>query len=271
MAVSSKLTFVFTFFYVAVIIYLLLFLTIPEFQVAILQSREQIAYLTQGENYFITLLISILICFIGNASIGFPIPYPFVLFSFSQSIFTKYILLGIPTEMILVNGSFWLELSGIIITGGLGSILGELVSVIVGFGAKKVAEKTDSQAFQNVKGFGRIVLDHPKSTYLLIFLAAALPIPDDPIWIALGMSDKKVNYLKCVLWGWLGKNFTTLFYVTLPIFIILGYRASGIEINDITSVITESIMLLVTLTIMFFILSFNWDKFIDQRQSKKQN
>jgi hypothetical protein len=271
MAVSSKLTFVFTFFYIAVIIYLLLFLTIPEFQNAIIQSREQIADLTQGTNYFITVLISIFICFIGNASIGFPIPYPFVLFSFSQSLFTKYILLGLPVEMILINGYFWLELSGIIISGGLGSILGELVSVIVGVGAKKVAEKTDSKAFQNVKGFGRIVLDHPKGMYFFIFLAAALPIPDDPIWIALGMSDKRINYLKCVIWGWLGKNITTLFYVTLPIFIILGYRASGIEVNDITSVITESIMLLVTLTMMFFILSFNWDKFVDQRQSKKHN
>jgi hypothetical protein len=271
MAVSRKLTIVFALFYVAVIIYLFLFLTVPEVQDAIIKSREQIATLTQGANYFITILISIFICFIGNASIGFPIPYPFVLFSFSQSIFTKYALLGLPFEMIMINGYFWLELTGIIIAGGLGSILGELVSVIVGFGAKKVAQKTDSQAFQNVKGFGRIVLDHPKSTYLFIFLAAALPIPDDPIWIALGMSDKKVNYLKCVIWGWLGKNITTLFYVTLPILIILGYRSSGIEINDINSVITESIMLLVTLTVMFFILNFNWDKFIEQRQLKKHN
>ena len=271
MAVSRKITIVFTFFYVAVIIYLFLFLTVPEVQDAIIKSREQIASLTQGANYFITILISIFICFIGNASIGFPIPYPFVLFSFSQSIFTKYVLLGLPVEIIMINGYFWLELTGIIVAGGLGSILGELVSAIVGFGAKKVAEKSESQALENVKGFGRIVLDHPKGMYLFIFLAAALPIPDDPLWIALGMSDKKVNYLKCVIWGWLGKNITTLFYVILPILIILGYRASGIEINDVTSVITESIMLLVTLSIMFFILSFNWDKFIDQRQSKKHN
>ena len=62
MAISKKLTIVFTFFYVAVIIYLLLFLTIPEFQDAIIQSREQIANLTQGPNYFITLLISLFIC-----------------------------------------------------------------------------------------------------------------------------------------------------------------------------------------------------------------
>ena len=271
MAVSRKITIVFILFYVAVIIYLFLFLTVPEIQEAIIKAREQIASLTQGANYFITLLLSIFICFIGNASIGFPIPYPFILFSFSQSIFTKYILLGLPVELIMINGYFWLELTGIIIAGGLGSILGELVSVIVGFGAKKVAEKTDSQALENVKGFGRIVLDHPKSMYFIIFLAAALPIPDDPIWIALGMSDKRVNYFKCVIWGWLGKNITTLFYVTLPILIILGYRASGIEINDVTSVITESIMLLVTLTVMFFILSFNWDKFIDQRKLKKHS
>ena len=107
--------------------------------------------------------------------------------------------------------------------------------------------------------------------YLYIFIAAALPIPDDPLWIALGMSKRKVNYLKCLIWGWLGKNVTTIFYVALPIFIILGFTATGIEVNDVASVLTESIMLLVTLSMMLFILSFNWDKFIEQRQSKKQS
>jgi hypothetical protein len=37
--------------------------------------------------------------------------------------------------------------------------------------------------------------------------------------------------------------------------------AYGIEFNDISSVITEAIMLLITIT--FFIMSFNWNKYIE--------
>ena len=183
MAVPKRLVIVFTFFYVAIIVYLMLFLGIPEFQAAILNSRQNMAILTAGSNYFLALLISFLICFIGNASIGFPVPYPFVLFSLSQSVFYKYSI-DFTINQILGNGMFWLEISGIAIVGGLGSAMGELLSFLVGLGAKKLAQKDSKQVLKNVKGFGKLVLDHPKSMYLYIFIAAALPIPDDPLWIA---------------------------------------------------------------------------------------
>jgi len=262
MAIPKKLVIVFTFFYLAIIIYLLLFLAIPDFQDAIINSRQNMAILTEGSNYFLALLVSLFICFLGNASIGFPVPYPFILFSLSQSIYYKYSI-GYVIDEILGNGFFWLEISGIAIAGGLGSALGELLSFLVGLGAKKVVKNDSTQTLKNVKGFGRLVLEHPKSMYLYIFVAAALPIPDDPLWIALGMSDKKIHFAKSLIWGWLGKNITTFFYVILPLF-IFSYNADGIS-----SVITEAVMLLVTLSVMFFILSFNWDKFLDKRQEKK--
>jgi len=269
MTVSRKLMIVFLFFYVAVFIYLFLFLTVPEIQYAIIQLRKDIASVTEGNNYILAIFISFFICFIGNASIGFPIPYPFVLFSFSNSIYFKYISLGLIIGEILLLPSFWFELIGLIIAGGLGSILGELLSYLVGVGAKKIAEKRESPTFENVQGFGKIVLEHPKSMHFYIFLAAALPIPDDPLWIALGMSKRKIKLLRCVFWGWMGKNITTFFYVFLPISIVLGLNATGIEIGDISSVITESLMLLITISIMFFILSFNWDKYLEKRHEKK--
>jgi hypothetical protein len=102
--------------------------------------------------------------------------------------------------------------------------------------------------------------------HLIIFLAAALPIPDDPLWIALGMSLKKINFPICILWAWLGKNITTIFYVIFPILISLGFGATGIEMDDISSVITESLMLMLTLAIMQFILSFNWEKLLTRNK-----
>jgi membrane protein YqaA with SNARE-associated domain len=271
MPVPKKLTVVFTFFYLIIIIYLFLFITVPPFKGLIIESRKNIAQITQGSNYAIAIILSIFICFIGNASIGFPIPYPFILFSFSQSIYLKYSNLDLNLVEILTKVPFWLEILGLAIAGGFGSILGELVSYIVGVGAKKIAEKKSSNLLQNVQGFGRLVLEHPKSMYFVIFLAAALPIPDDPLWIALGMSNRKFSLFKSVLSGWMGKNITTFFYVCLPFAIILGFNASGIEIDDTSSVITEALTLLISLSVMLFILSFNWDKYLDKKYRTVQS
>ncbi|NVM17344.1 MAG: hypothetical protein HWN80_06475 [Candidatus Lokiarchaeota archaeon] len=270
MAISNKLTVVFTFFYLGVMIYLILFLTVPPIQNAIIQSRQNITGLTEGSNYFIALLIAFFICLLGNASVGFPIPYPFVIFSFSNSIFIRYSSLGLNLGEILLNGPFWLEILIIAIIGGLGSALGELVGYLIGIGAKKVASKSQSRTLNNVQGFGKLALEYPKSMHLFIFVAAALPIPDDPLWIALGMSDKKINFPICILWAWLGKNVTTIFYVIFPILISLGFGATGIEVDDISSVITEALMLMLTLAIMQFILSFNWEKYLNNRREKKK-
>jgi hypothetical protein len=261
------------FFYIAVIIYLFLFLLFPEINKAIMQSRRDIANLTEGTNYIWVLIITLIICFIGSASIGFPIPFPFVLFSFSNSIYLRYRNQGLIFNEIMLTFPFWMEIMGIAIAGGLGSVLGELTSLLLGKGAKILVEKTEkeSKTLENVKGFGKLILEKPKGMYLYVFIAAALPIPDDPLWIALGMSEKKYKLTKLIIVGWAGKTITTTFYVMLPIMIILGFTASGIEVNDTSTVITEAIMLLVTLTIMLFILGFNWNKFLEDKRAKIRN
>ncbi|MHA2180939.1 MAG: hypothetical protein ACXAAH_05910, partial [Promethearchaeota archaeon] len=79
MAIPKKLSVLFASFYLIIIIYILLFLFVSSFQSAIIQSRENLTAITEGSNYFWALLISLGICFLGSASIGFPIPFPFVL------------------------------------------------------------------------------------------------------------------------------------------------------------------------------------------------
>ena len=273
MAIDKKLTIVFMFFYLAVIGYLLLFLLFPNIKEAIMQSRQDIANLTEGSNYYWALLIALIVCFIGSASIGFPVPFPFVLFSLSNSIYLKYINQGLILSEVLVSGPFWLEIMGIAIAGGLGAALGEITSFLLGRGAKIIVKKSDKESYilHNIEGFGKLIIEHPNRMYLYVFIAAALPIPDDPLWIALGMSEKKFSIPKLIIAGWAGKTITTTIYVLLPILIILGLAASGIEVNDESTVITEAVMLLVTLTIMFFILAFDWNKFLeDKRKQLKQ-
>ncbi|MHA1149615.1 MAG: hypothetical protein ACTSR8_15375 [Promethearchaeota archaeon] len=270
MAIPRHLTVVFTGFYVAVIIYMFLFLSIPEVQISIMAFRQGLASSTEESQYYWTILIVIGICFLGNASIGFPIPYPFILFSFSNSIFLRYSSQGLEFSAVLMSGGFWLEIVGLALAGGFGSALGEFTSYLLGKGAKIITEKTDSESklLINVGGFGRLVLEHPNRLYLYIFGAAATPIPDDPLWIAMGMSDHKINLAFCLIFGWIGKNIITIFYVILPILIRFGFTYANIELNDVNSVISEGIILLATLSIMFFILAFDWNKYIQNKQNE---
>ncbi len=267
MVVSKKLTIVFIIFYLSVIVYIFLFLYLPDFQNFIVNSRQNLTIITQGANYFWALLISLGICFLGSASIGFPVPFPFVLFSLSDSIYRNFSSLGLDITQILLSGPFWFQIIGLAVFGGLGSALGEFTGYSVGYGAKKLVKERDSDLLVNVNGFGKLILENEKRTPFYIFLFALTPLPDDILFLPLGMI--KYPFWKCIIPGWLGKNVTTLFYCCWPIFVALGLVTQGIQSNDISSVITEAILLLVTITVMFFIMSFNWTKYLEKRSQKK--
>jgi hypothetical protein len=102
-----------------------------------------------------------------------------------------------------------------------------------------------------------------------VFLFALTPLPDDILFLPLGMM--KYSFWKCIIPGWLGKNFTTLFYCMWPILIALGFTASGINSDAFSSIITEAIMLLVTITVMFFIMGYDWNDYLENRKNKKNS
>ncbi|MFW9900585.1 MAG: VTT domain-containing protein [Candidatus Thorarchaeota archaeon] len=267
MAISKNLTIVFIIFYFSVIIYIFLFLYIPDFQDFIISARQNLTMITQGVNYFWALLISLGICFLGSASIGFPVPFPFVLFSLSDSIYRNFSKIGLELSQILKSSPFWFQIIGLAVFGGLGSALGELTGYGVGYGAKKLVDHRDSDLLDNVNGFGKMILKNERRAPFYIFLFALTPLPDDILFLPLGMI--KYPFWKCIIPGWLGKNFTTLFYCCWPILVVIGLFSQGIQPNDNSSVITEAILLLVTITVMFFIMSFDWTKFLEKRTQKK--
>ena len=267
MAVPKKLTIIFTGIYLIIIIYIVLFLFVPSIQSAIILSRENLTGITEGSNYYWALLISLGICFLGTASIGFPIPFPFVLFSLSNSIFDRYSDVGLNLNQILLSGTFWGEILGIALIGGLGCALGELTGYAVGYGTKKIAKERNSDLLNNIDGFGKLILQNKKRTPLYIFLFALTPLPDDILFLPLGII--KYPLWKSIIPGWLGKNFTTLFYCCWPIFVALGFTSQGIQSNSKSSIITEAILLLVTITVMYFIMAFDWAKFLEKRKQKK--
>ena len=86
MAVPKKLTYAFIIFYIIVIMYILLLFFVPPFREFVINLRKNLGGLTAGTNYIWALVISFWICFLGSASIAFPVPFPFVLFGLSLSI-----------------------------------------------------------------------------------------------------------------------------------------------------------------------------------------
>ncbi|MFX1238531.1 MAG: VTT domain-containing protein [Promethearchaeota archaeon] len=265
MAVSKRLTITFFFFYVVIIVYLVFFLFYLPFQEALIAFRSDLAGLTAGSNYYWALLISFGICFVGSASIAFPVPFPFVLFTLSASLMGNYATLDLATS----SPTFWLAIFGLAIIGGLGCALGELIGYAVGYGTKKIIRDKSSNVVQNIDGFGKLVLNNQKRTPLYVFLFALTPLPDDIIFLPLGMI--KYPAWKCIIPGWLGKSFTTIAYCLWPILFRMGILATGITDDSISSVVTESIMIIVTLTVMFFIMSFNWNKYLDNRKNNETN
>jgi len=246
-----------------------LFLFIPSIQGAIIEFRENFAAITEGANYFWALLISFFICALGSASIGFPIPFPFVIFSLSNSVLINYSNAGFEINQILQLGSFWLEIGGIVLVGGLGSALGEFTGYIVGYGTKRVVDERNSEILKNIDGFAKIILQNKnkRRVPIYIFLFALTPLPDDILFLPLGML--KYPFWKSIVPAWLGKSFTILFYCLWPIFVLIGLTPQGITTDSISSIITEAILLLVTITVMFFIMSFDWEKYLTRRKQKK--
>ncbi len=268
MAIQKKLILAFLIFYSVTILYLLLFLYVPEVNQFIISSRKSLTIITVGAGFLIAIFISFIICFLGSASIGFPVPFPVVLFSLSNSIILKYLNRGFLFDQILGFPSFWGEIVVLSITGGLGSALGELTGYMVGYGTKRIAEGTDSTLLDNMDGFGRLILKNKRRIPVYVFIFGVSPLPDDLLFIPLGLI--KYPLWKCILPGWLGKSITILFYCCWPILIALGFQLGGIMTTDASSIITEALILLITLTIMFFIMAFNWNKYIKNKISLKK-
>jgi membrane protein DedA with SNARE-associated domain len=242
----------------------------PSFQKMIIDAREFFTIFIYETNYLIAIIFVFIVCLIGNLSFGFPIPYPFVLFSISNSIYLNYSHLNIFTGPISLIYPFWLQIIGLTFAGGLGSAVGEILSYIIGRKAKDLIKERTSQVIKNIEGFGKIILKSPKKTYLYIFIFAALPLPDDPLWASIGFTVKNeeeysFSFTFSVIAAWLGKNITTLFYCMLPILIALGLYNAGVQIDDTSSIITEGIFLLFAIFLMYMIMAFNWDKYIKDR------
>ena len=144
---------------------------------------ENIASIPPFSNLVSGLLITFLVCLIGNL-LPIPTPYTFVV-CFSSLPFL-HINLFIPVIVALI--------------ASLGSLVGELGGYFIGRGASAFISEEQSQ---NLKKYQIFLFEHPKTAPFMIFLFGFTPLNDDFITIPLGIL--KYSLFKTIFWCWLGK------------------------------------------------------------------
>jgi len=196
-------------------------------QDAIQQLVEWMQQLAQNYGYFGIFLISL----IGALSIFFPVPYTVVIFTLG-GLFDPFL---------------------IAVAAGLGSAVGEFSGYILGFYGRRVisAERRRKMEFM-VKVFDRF-------GPVTIFLFALTPLPDDLLFIPLGMM--RYSLLRAFIPALIGKmsmNFIVAYSGRYAIQVIKDIFGEGSDwIAVLIGGFLGIILLIIVMVVMFKI---DWEK-----------
>jgi membrane protein DedA with SNARE-associated domain len=177
-----------------------------------------------------------IISFIGSVSVIFPIPYTLVIF-----------VLGSMLDPVFVA-----------LSGGLGAALGEFSGYILGYyGRTAVGKERRRKMDYMVKLFGRY-------GPVAIFLFAFTPLPDDLLFIPLGIM--RYPFLKAFVPALLGK--------TLMTFILAFSGQQSIELIKTLFGETGWIGTVITATLLIFIIvtmiKIDWEKLFEKHVGVKR-
>lgn len=202
------------------------------------QLSEWMEYLAVTYGYFGIFLISL----IGALSIFFPIPYTVIIFT-----------LGATFEPV------WIA-----VAAGLGSAVGEFSGYLLGFGGRKVI----SEKYKKKMEFLMKIFD--KFGPIVIFLFALTPLPDDLLFIPLGVI--RYSLIRAFIPALIGKicmNFIVAYSGRLSIQIIRDIF--GVESDWISALI--GMVLAIVLLIIVFITMFkvDWEKLFEKYVAKEED
>jgi membrane protein DedA with SNARE-associated domain len=176
-----------------------------------------------------------LISFIGSVSVIFPIPYTLVIFG-----------LGSVLDPVLVA-----------IFGGAGAALGEFAGYALGYyGTSKISEERRRKMNFMVKVFD-------KYGPVAIFIFALTPLPDDLLFIPLGIM--RYSFVKAFIPAIIGK--------TLMTFIVAYSGQQSIEF--ITTIFGESGLLGTIITavllalVIYAMIKIDWEKMFEKHVDSK--
>jgi membrane protein YqaA with SNARE-associated domain len=189
-----------------------------------------------------------LISLIGAMSIFVPIPYPVVIF----------ILGGLQTFDPLL----------IAVAAGFGSAIGEFSGYLLGMGGRKVI----GDRYKKKMDF--ITKLFKKYGSIAIFIFALTPLPDDLLFIPLGVM--RYSLLRAFIPALLGKFFSNLIIaysgrLSLDIVKnIFGVEGEGTSL--IVGTVIGVVLLVVVIIIMF---KFDWEKhfakYVEEPKAKNEN
>jgi membrane protein YqaA with SNARE-associated domain len=177
------------------------------------------------------------VSFIGASSIVFPIPY---------------------TILIIYFGSQWDPLI-VALSGGAGSAVGEFFGYVLGYYGRTIVNE------KNQKKMNYILKIFSRYGAFTIFLFALTPLPDDLLFIPLGIM--RYSFLKAFIPSLLGKVLMCL------ILAYGGYYSIGFieevlgEAGSIYTTLATAILLLIVIVAMFKI---DWEKFFPLEENEKK-
>jgi membrane protein YqaA with SNARE-associated domain len=184
-----------------------------------------------------------LMSLLGSLSIFFPIPYTVVIFTLGTVEAFNPLLIALAS--------------------GVGSAVGEFSGYLLGLGGRKIiSEKSKRKMDFLLKVFG-------KFGPLAIFLFALTPLPDDLLFIPLGVM--RYNLLKAFIPALIGKLCMSLIIVYSARFTIGIIREIfGVE-SDWMSALIGMVIALALLVIIFIIMfKVDWEKIFEKYIAKKE-
>ena len=194
--------------------------------------------------YFGILIVSL----IGAASIFFPIPYTVVVFTVAG----------------LKNGGVWVfEPVWLAVAAGIGSALGEFSGYLLGLGGRKVI----SERYK--KKMDLLVRVFNKFGPVVIFIFALTPLPDDLIFIPLGVM--RYSIVRAFLPALLGKFIMNLIIAYSGRFSIQYINSIfGQEGTLASALIGMAIAIVFTIIILIVMFKLDWEKYLEKYLDRQE-
>lgn len=173
--------------------------------------------------------------FIGASSIFIPIPYHVLIF-----------WVGANTDY---------NVYAVVIAAGIGSAAGEMVGYGAGYAAKKVFSEARRRKLDAML---KVLLRHRKIWPLIVFLFALTPLPDDVIFVPLGIvrMDFTRVFVPCIF----GK--LTMFYVLVAGGRYLGDIARGVLGGGEVNLMLTAASIIIFIIILIIMLKIDWEKIL---------
>ncbi|MEM0380024.1 MAG: VTT domain-containing protein [Desulfurococcaceae archaeon] len=173
-----------------------------------------------------------IVSLISNAIPYFTVPYLLVIALYSSLVKNVYLKILI------------------VIFSALGASFGKIIVYLIGFGFRKIVSE---ESRKNLEFFSKHFV---KSTFITIFIFASLPLPDDVVFIPIGVMKYDLRkYFLALLLGKLIVSSIAVYYSSLAILLVEN-------LSYLPFYITIPILIIITLYISYLIMSINWFRLI---------